>query len=120
MHDDHVTQAFCEDRARELRTRLASLSDSSDTRRAATETVELDQQRNGRLTRMDALQGQAMARATHARAELERRRIEAALERLSQGRYGICARCEENIAPGRLRADPATPLCIDCAEASGR
>ncbi|MDZ7809508.1 MAG: TraR/DksA C4-type zinc finger protein [Arhodomonas sp.] len=88
------------------------------TRREAADTVELDQQRNGRLTRMDALQGQAMARARNERARNEITRIEAALKRLDAGTYGDCLRCEEPIDPRRLNADPAAVLCIDCAEAS--
>jgi DnaK suppressor protein len=79
-------------------------------------TVELDQTRTGRLSRMDALQGQAMAQASQARAEEELRRIAAALRRIDSGDFGFCAACDEPISPGRLDADPSTPLCIDCAE----
>lgn len=79
-------------------------------------TVELDQTRVGRLSRMDALQGQAMAKATAERKQVEIRRIEAALERIETGAYGYCLQCDEAIAPLRLEADPATALCINCAE----
>lgn len=41
--------------------------------------------------------------------------IDAALERLTEHRYGICEECGEAIAPDRLDARPATTLCIDCA-----
>lgn len=77
--------------------------------------VELDQSRVGRLSRMDALQQQAMAQATSRRAEIELQRIEQALARLRSGEYGYCAKCEEEIAAARLQVDPATLLCIDCA-----
>jgi DnaK suppressor protein len=86
------------------------------TRAEAGRTVELDQTRTGRLSRMDALQGQAMAQAAQQRAQMQLRRIEAALARLDAGDYGLCAQCEEPIAPRRLEADPAAPLCISCAE----
>lgn len=64
---------------------------------------------------MDALQGQAMAKASQARAEQELRRIDAALQRIERGEYGDCPQCGEPIAPARLEADPAVVLCLDCA-----
>ena len=77
--------------------------------------VELDQQRVGRLSRMDALQGQAMAQETARRRAVELQRIDAALARIDAGDYGYCARCDEPIEPPRLGLDPATPLCVACA-----
>jgi DnaK suppressor protein len=81
----------------------------------AAATVELDQTRQGRLSRMDALQQQAMAAATHQRSAAELARIDAALARIDAGDYGDCLHCEEEIAPARLRIDPAATLCIQCA-----
>ena len=82
----------------------------------ATQPVELDQQRVGRLSRMDALQGREMARAAERRRDSELRKIDAALARLDSGDYGWCVRCGEEIAAERLRLDPAVPICIDCAQ----
>ncbi len=45
----------------------------------------------------------------------EIRQINAALARISAGTYGECSRCGETIAPERLDALPATPLCLACA-----
>ena len=53
----------------------------TETRNASQATVELDQTRVGRLSRMDAMQQQAMAKATNARAELTLKRIASALAR---------------------------------------
>lgn len=92
----------------------------ADTRRDAQSTVELDQTRTGRLSRMDALQGQAMARANQQRVEVQLRRIEAALRRCDDGSYGDCLNCDEPIDPRRLEVDPATPLCITCMQARER
>ena len=89
------------------------------TRDASTATVVLDQSSVGRLSRMDALQQQAMAESTRARAQVALRRIEAALRRCDDGSYGYCLECEEPIDPRRLEFDPATPLCLACAEARG-
>ncbi len=44
--------------------------------------------------------------------------IDEALQRIAQGTYGICERCGEPIAEGRLEALPAAVLCIACAEVS--
>ena len=82
----------------------------------ATRPVELDQQRTGRLSRMDALQGQEMARAAERRRDTELSKLEAALARLDSGEYGWCVKCGEEIAAERLRLDPAIPICIDCAK----
>ncbi|MGI9419242.1 MAG: TraR/DksA family transcriptional regulator [Geminicoccaceae bacterium] len=77
--------------------------------------VELDQTRVGRLSRMDALQNQAMAQETERRRQQELDRIDAALRRLDDGSYGECAECGEPIAEKRLALDPSALLCIDCA-----
>jgi DnaK suppressor protein len=78
--------------------------------------VELDQTRVGRLSRMDALQNQAMAKETERRRQQELLRIDAALERLHNGSYGECLECGELIAEKRLDLDPSALLCIECAE----
>ncbi|MFN3511932.1 MAG: TraR/DksA family transcriptional regulator [Phenylobacterium sp.] len=77
--------------------------------------VELDQTSVGRLSRMDAIQRQAMAQAGKQRRQLERRRIDAALDRIDSGDYGYCARCGEAIAPRRLELDPAIATCVGCS-----
>ncbi len=77
--------------------------------------VELDQQAVGRLSRMDALQVQAMALETSRRRGVELRRIAAALARIDEGEYGYCLECGEEIAVRRLELAPAAPLCIGCA-----
>ena len=80
--------------------------------------VELDQTRMGRLSRMDALQEQAMAIEVERRREVELARIDSALKRLDEGEYGYCVSCGEPIALKRLELDPATPVCVECAERS--
>ncbi len=77
--------------------------------------VVLDQTRVGRLSRMDALQNQAMAIETERRRQQELVQIDRALKRLAEGCYGECVECGEMIAKKRLELDPSTPLCIDCA-----
>ena len=79
--------------------------------------VELDQALVGRLSRMDALQVQAMAIETDRRREVEMERITSALKRMEDGEYGFCASCGEEIPAKRLAFDPAAPQCVDCAGA---
>jgi RNA polymerase-binding transcription factor len=40
--------------------------------------------------------------------------IDAALERIDAGTYGVCANCGQEIPPERLEALPYATLCIDC------
>ena len=89
---------------------------TAEAREEATSRVELDQTRVGRLSRMDALQGQAMAKATGERAKLQLQRIATALRRIEAGEYGECTSCSELIDPRRLEVDPAAPRCIVCAD----
>ena len=44
----------------------------------------------------------------------ELRRIEAALNRIADGTYGICAKCGEDISTERLDAVPYAALCRNC------
>ncbi len=81
----------------------------------ATKIVELDQSRVGRLSRMDAMQSQAMSQELKRRRQLELQKISAALTRIDSGDYGYCVACDEEISGGRLEFDPAVPLCLDCA-----
>jgi RNA polymerase-binding transcription factor DksA len=42
--------------------------------------------------------------------------IEAALERIEDGVYGVCTECEAKIPKARLQVLPHTPHCVKCAE----
>lgn len=77
--------------------------------------VELDQNRVGRLSRMDALQQQAMQDEILARAKGERAKILLALARIERDDYGWCIECDSAIGKGRLLFDPTIQTCIVCA-----
>ena len=98
-----------------LLARRGELREQSSTSAAERDAVELDQQLVGRLSRMDALQRQAMAQANERARAAELTRIEQALRRIEDGEYGWCAKCGEQIALGRLGADPSVAVCVDCA-----
>ena len=69
----------------------------------------------GRLSRMDAMQGQAMAEEVKRRRDQELARIEAAFERMQEDEFGFCLNCGEEIAEKRLILDPSISLCSKCA-----
>ena len=77
--------------------------------------VALDQSMVGRLSRMDALQNQAMALEAERRRGIEIRRIDAALARIEEGEYGYCGICGEEIERKRLQHDSTVTSCIVCA-----
>ena len=46
--------------------------------------------------------------------------VNAALDRIEDGSYGICIQCEEDIGERRLNAIPWVKLCIRCQEQADR
>ncbi|MEM9240230.1 MAG: TraR/DksA C4-type zinc finger protein [Pseudomonadota bacterium] len=98
-----------------INARLDELTAEDGLGEAGQKTVELDQQAVGRLSRMDALQNQAMAKANAARRQAERTRLMAALARMDEGEFGYCDGCGDEIASKRLELDPAAMMCVDCA-----
>lgn len=98
-----------------LEAELAELSELEAVSAEARAPVELDQTTQGRLSRMDAMQDQAMALETQRRRQIRRSRIEAALKRLDGEEFGDCVVCGEEIGEKRLEVDLTTPTCVDCA-----
>ena len=94
----------------------AALADSSEATAENRTPVTLDQQSVGRLSRMDALQVQAMAQAEEDRRQLRLRLITAALARIDEEEYGYCMTCGADIPEKRLTVDPAASQCVDCAK----
>jgi len=107
-----------------FRARLLELYEELQASRAAGDagaaTVELDQQRQGRLSRMDALGAQAVSAAAQRRRDEMLARARRALERIEAGDYGQCTTCDEPIDPRRLAFDPTVETCIRCAERAER
>jgi DnaK suppressor protein len=103
---------------RRLLAERAALMEVSTASAGSRGAVELDQTSVGRLSRMDAMQQQAMALATERRRAAALAGIDAALSRMEIGEYGWCTQCGEPIAPGRLALDPAIPTCVACASRS--
>jgi len=72
----------------------------------------------GRLTRMDAIQAEEMAEALRRHQSQELMRIDRALKAIANGRYGVCAKCGDEMSRARLDAQPDAVLCVDCSAAS--
>lgn len=111
IEDPAVLEAF-EKRLREELIETVRLIDESREYRAP---VELDQQSVGRLSRMDAIQSQAMAQDITRRRQHRTIAIEQAISRIRDGEFGYCAECGEAIAVRRLEVDPTFVACVRCA-----
>ena len=90
---------------------LLSVAESAN---EAARPVELDQASVGRLSRMDAIQGQQMAQEAVRRREARLVRIDGALRRIERGDFGRCHVCGEEIDMRRLQIDPTATRCVAC------
>ena len=99
-----------------IETRLEEVSRAMGEASANAGAVMLDQSSVGRLSRMDALQQQAMASGLRPALQRERLRLAAARTRLGNGTFGVCCQCGAAIAMLRLENDPGAPFCAACQE----
>ncbi len=98
-----------------LQTELREQCVASDQTARDRKPVELDQQSVGRLSRMDAMQHQAMAAAQEARRSGRVWALEAAIKRIEAEEFGFCDSCGDFIGMPRLALDPTVMRCRDCA-----
>lgn len=98
---------------------IAELEGLRDSTSGSRDTVALDQQSVGRLSRVDAMQRQAMAQASDRRRAARLVALRQALTRIADGEFGYCENCGDPIAQGRLEIDPAAFHCVACAKAAG-
>ena len=111
MSDSLITDMRA--RLLKLREDLESVATTGD---QSSQVVELDQSRMGRLSRMDAMQAQAMSQESGRRREMMLRKIAAAIKRIDNDNFGFCQTCEEPIHRKRLEFDATALLCIQCAQ----
>ncbi len=97
----------------------AQINALEQTHEQASECVTLDQTRVGRLSRMDAMQAQAIAVETRRRNQLMLKNIERALKKIDADDFGYCESCDEAIDRRRLDFDPTVRFCVHCAEKLG-
>jgi len=99
------------DRLNALKVEIEEMSKNSSSGRQA---VVLDQQSVGRLSRMDAMQQQAMAQAQERNRAATLVRIDQAFKLMAQGEYGYCLSCGDEIVERRLEIDPTATHCVAC------
>lgn len=99
---------------RQLReSRLSDLQFQNETNAESRDTVVLDQTSVGRLSRMDAMQQQAMAKATRQNRTAEIQAVKNALIRLDEGEYGYCEDFGKDIPAKRLELTPTAVKHLD-------
>lgn len=97
-----------------LRQRRLALMETIAQADQSVQPVQLDQQAFGRVSRVDALQQQSMAKAGLEQSKQQLRRVLMALARFESGDYGYCLECSSPISFARLEIRPESSLCIDC------
>ncbi|MEC8276851.1 MAG: TraR/DksA C4-type zinc finger protein [Myxococcota bacterium] len=80
------------------------------------EIVELDQGRVGRISRIDAIQHQQLAKSRENQAIVRLEKLERVKHRLmdSPDFFGFCDECGEPIPLGRLLIKPEAMRCVPC------
>ena len=102
----------------ELREELLMLLEISA---EAGDTVELDQTKVGRLSRMDAMQQQEMSNACRTGYQKRLKDVQHALLNIEQSdsglcEYGWCEHCGDVINIRRLDVKPESKFCVGCQE----
>lgn len=69
----------------------------------------------GRLTRLEAMEGQHVNNKILDESKLRLTRLTNALLRIDKPMFGICIECEEPISIGRMRIRPESVRCVECA-----
>ena len=112
--DRHLDDDQLAELRAELEAQRERLVESMRVTEAVLDPVELDPCRVGRLSRMDELQNQSLAKNLREREGLRLALIDEALGRLSAGTYGRCRECGAPIAFDRLFVYPEAPSCAAC------
>lgn len=104
----------------ELKTKMAAqiegLRHEIEAHRESSKPVEPDVA-IGRLTRMDAINAKGISEANLASAKNRLTRLESALRRIeTDGDFGVCTECDEDIPVKRLMLIPEATRCVRCAE----
>ena len=115
MHEaEELTPGQLEELQQDLLQLQGELQSAAAASAESTKPVELDQARVGRLSRMDAMQVQQMAKASERAQALRLQQVTRALRKMADDEYGYCAQCEEPIGYRRLKARPESPFCLVC------
>lgn len=111
---DALTPDQVDELRSELERQLRKLERSMRVTDEAVEPVKLDQTAVGRLSRIDSLQSQGMAKNLQERERVKLALIQEAFRRMEAGSYGVCTECGGAIPFERLFVFPETPTCAAC------
>ena len=113
-HPSHLSPDQVEELRTVLEKDLGRLERSMRLTDQVLEPAALDQTAVGRLSRMDTLQGQALARDLQGREQVRLAQLQEALRRVAAGTYGRCTACSGPIPFARLLVFPESPECGAC------
>jgi DnaK suppressor protein len=107
-----VRELLTDERTRTLE-RLAGLEREFDGIVEASGSANADDEHDPEGATIAFEREHVAALRTQAREHLAA--IDVALRKLDEGCYGVCERCGQPIAPGRLAARPTATTCVACA-----
>lgn len=70
----------------------------------------------GRIARMEAIYSQQTSMELKQRQRDRLKAVIRALDKVEDGRYGICVRCKTPINEERIEIQPEAAICVKCAE----
>jgi len=109
---DEVKKNLLEQRA----TILASLEGQSDDMKKLVKSVEAGDVVDIASDAVDRTMLDSLGAQDYTRLQ----QIDSALDRIRQGKYGLCLKCGKEIPQARLKALPYAVMCIDCTAAEER
>ena len=112
---DRALELLEAERQQALR-RLSGLTDDFNQVVAASRDANADDEHDPEGSTIAFERSQVAALVLQVQGHLAE--VEAAIERLAAGTYGICERCGQPIAEGRLKARLTARTCIGCASAA--
>lgn len=113
---NHLTTVQLTRLKQQLQLQESELGQLLSGRSAQTQPVLLDQQAVGRVSRIDAIQQQQMAKAGQQQTEQQLIAVKAALRRMDDDDYGFCEACGQIIVLARLEIKPEAQYCIGCQD----
>ncbi|CZF85900.1 TraR/DksA family transcriptional regulator [Grimontia marina] len=94
----------------------AHILEELDLLKGHAEPVALDQPSIGRVSRIDAIQQNEMAKSNLRGLQRQLLEVNAALQRLEDDEYGFCEGCGMDIPDARLAIKPEVRFCVGCQE----
>ena len=111
--ENELTDDQLKELKRDLTTLKAELEEALSLSHESAKPVELDQP-IGRLSRMDAIQHQQMAKASRKMQKKRLELVKRAERAIESEEYGECQVCGEWIGFKRLKVKPESHLCLEC------